>query len=391
MKLLISCPFWLSSVLAKELKILWYKPYDTFETWTYIDGDLETLYTCNIWSRVANKVYIVLAEKKVISFDQLYDLAKTVERSLYIPKFSHITTLANSKNSKIDSERTIQSIAQRAVFDKILWAERKWIDKPDAPKSEIMVNITDDHAQILINTSWEALYKRGYRSQIWAAPIKENTAAWLILLAGRRFKEVLMDPFCGSGTIAIEAAMIAKNIAPGLKRNFAFEYFKNHKKPLLDDLKKEAKSKIYPEDYHIYACDVDEEMIYMAKDNASNAWVKKSITFLIQDYHATDLPQEYGRIITNPPYGKRLKPEQLGALYETLIKQLEDGKIKGGFITDFADIEKMTTHDERKKNSLYNGGEKATFRRIQHNTPTPPPKEADNLPKISKREADLLK
>lgn len=395
MKILISCPFWLSSVLNKEIKLLWYKPYDSFDTWTFVKGDIETLYQINLWSRVANKTYIILDEKKITSFDDLFAMTKAIDRKQYVQNFSHITVFAKSKNSQLESEKTIQSITQKAIYNKLIPEHIERLDKEWVPPTDIKVTIFNDHAQLMINATWQWLFKRGYRTEVGQAPIKENLAAGLILLAGRRFKETFIDPFCGSGTIAIEAAMIAKNIAPGYKRTFAFQNFKNYKKSLLDDLKKAAKDKIYPWNYEIYGYDIDPTNIEIAQDNAANAWVQHSIIFKEKNFLTQEFQAANSWILTNPPYGKRLKPEDIWKLYQKLVETLETGKVKWGFITNNPEINGIITHTERKKNYLYNWWEPSTFRRIQHNYIEQDENNKDNTnknkkKKISPREASIL-
>jgi len=390
MKILISCPLWLSSVLNKELKMLGYKAFDTFDTWTYVEGDLKTLYQINLRSRVANKTYIILGEHKITDFDELFDRTMEKNRRNYIPNFSHISVFAKSKNSKLQSEKTIQSITQKAIYQKLL-PNKEREDQKEVPQTDIRVNIFDDKAQIMINATGQGLFKRGYRTEVGEAPIKENLAAWLILLTGWRFKEKLIDPFCGSGTFLIEAALLAKNIAPWAKRSFAFQNFKDYKKSLRDDLKKEAKSQIYPGKYQIYGYDISSDNIAIARDNAANAGVQDSVVFTEKDFFSQDFSQEQVRIITNPPYGKRIELEDIQNIYQKLINILEQGNIKGWFITNRTEIINQLNHKEWKKNYLYNGGEPSTFRRIQHNHIEQDPIRKVKKIKNNSREQELLK
>lgn len=179
----------------------------------------------NIWSRVGNKVYIQLAEKEnVRNFDDLYDLIFGIELKKYFKKNFPIVIKTSSQRSQLDSAPAIQRISKKAVVDNLTDKSGEFIDEDqDLQAFEVLVLFIDDHVRILLNTSGKALHMRGYRQEAGEAPIKESLAAALVLLGNWKFKEKFYDPFCGAGTIPIEAAMIAKNIAPGLKRRFAFE------------------------------------------------------------------------------------------------------------------------------------------------------------------------
>ncbi len=223
--------------------------------------------------------------------------------------------------------------------------------------------IRENHALILLNSSGEALHKRGYRREAGDAPIKETLAAALIMISNWRYKSNFLDPFCGSGTIAIEAALLARNIAPGLKRSFAFEDWTWYDKAHKQNTVQEAMAKIYPTgDYHIEASDIDPDMVDIAEENARRAGIPNDITFRscsVKDY--TDTPLS-GCLVTNPPYGLRLNDQDLVPLYESLTKIFKTNKgLAGGIITSwdlFLDRAKKEGFEKRK---LYNGSERCDF------------------------------
>ncbi len=361
MKILISCPLGWWSLLAKECKKLRLQPYDTFDRWTYVDGELKDVYELNIWSRIANKVYIVADEQKVYSFDDLFDTINHVPRKNYINKEHGISIKVSTKNSVLSSEKTIQSVAHKAIIKKLTSNEDQFRNIDNSrQKIKIRLLISNNTLKILINTSWTSLHERNYRQETGEAPIKENLAASLILQSWRKFGDILRDPFCGSGTIAIEAAMIAKNIAPGLQRNFAIEQMPLHQESLLTQAKIHAQKKQFDKEYNIIASDIDHSMIQIAKSNAKKAWVEDSITFMAQDFMSGKIPSHEKNIhlVSNPPYGKRLDPKELHAIYKQLLQRGNQKKITGGFVTLYP-LKKQK--GVWKSKPCYNGPDKCTF------------------------------
>lgn len=239
MELLITCPFGLGSLLAQELKRLKLKPFGTFSTGTFVETDLSGLYQINLRSRLANKVYIQIAAGEARDFDQLFE---KVKKSDYGQRTSNskISIKVSSRNSQLTSLRSIQSVAHKAILESITHFAREGEET-----TELLLILENNQLSLFINSSGASLHQRGYREKTGLAPLKENLAAAMVLLSGRKFKSPLIDPFCGSGTIAMEALLIAKNIAPGLRRKFAFEQFSRYDKHLFEQLKAEAQSKIF--------------------------------------------------------------------------------------------------------------------------------------------------
>lgn len=182
---------------------------------------MQGMMTINLRSRLANKVFIQLAEGKAETFDQLFDLVKKSDYGQFLSN-TKISLKVQTKHSQLSSSRSIQSVAHKALLESI-----QQFGQENQEVSELLLVIDKNLAKLYLNSSGPALHQRGYRLQTGTAPIKENLAAALLLLANWRFKSPLLDPFCGSGTIAIEAALLARNIAPGRWRSFAFEQFKN--------------------------------------------------------------------------------------------------------------------------------------------------------------------
>ncbi len=366
MKTFVSCPFWLSGVLNNEIKKLGIKTFDTFEAGTYADTDWEWIYKINFWSRIANKVFIVLDEEKIFDFDELFELVKKLDWGKYIKHIWQISISVKSKNSKLDSIRTIQSISHKAIIEKlkddnIIWniSTNMWFTWNT--KVEIYIHLDGNKCQVMLNTSGESLHKRWYRAETWEAPIKENLAAGLILMSGWRFKDLLVDPFCGSWTILIEACMIAKNIAPGKFRNFSFEHFPIFDKTLLGKIREEAKQKEFDWDYKIKGFDIDPQMIQIAKENIHKAHLDDFIQVEVWDFLEIDFSTfEWDkRFITNPPYGKRITLQDMEWVYEKLKTHIYDNK--WWFISGFAQLLEDKELKTWTKKNLYNGADECRF------------------------------
>ena len=261
MKLLITCSFWLGSLLAQELKRLKLVPFDTFSRGCWVETDLKGMYQINLWSRLANKVYIQLVSGEARTFDQLFDL---IRKSDYSQRTSNtnITLKVNIQSSQLSSQRTVQSVAHKALLESIAR-----IGKQQENTDELMLFLEKNQCWLYLNSSWKALYQRGYRTQAGSAPLKENLAAAMVLLSGWKFKSPLVDYFAGAGTILMEALLVAKNIAPGSHRQFAFQHFENKNLPLRENLLQEAKNQIFSGQYQLTWYDIDPKMTFSSEKN----------------------------------------------------------------------------------------------------------------------------
>lgn len=360
MRLLITCPFGLSSILWNELKRLDIAPKDSFPTGTYAEGKLKEVIQINLRSRIANKVYAQVASGPCLDFDALFELMQTVDWSQYVSVGQAAIINIHTNNSQLTSERTLQSIGNKAIYQQLNPVGGRKIDK-EIEALEVYIMITNNEASIFVNTSGRALYQRWYRSETWDAPLKENLAAAMILSSGWKYANPLRDPCCGSGTLAIEAAMIARNIAPGLQRRFAFENRKVHDTALFSQLQQEAISKQFTNKmYQIFASDIDTEVLHIASENAKRAGVADTIKFFEHDIMSplTPFDLDTTTIICNPPYGKRLAPENLDVIYNHLIGLIGHGR--GGFISSYAQCKDMLDSSWASK-KLFNGADECAF------------------------------
>lgn len=359
MKLLITCPFGTNKILNQELKFLGFSTFDHFSTGVYTESDRWGIIRCNLWSRIANKVFIETARKGAITdFDKLFDLIHAVSREDYLYLWSDISIKTFSTNSTLNSLTTIQSISHKAILKRL---EEKWdvVMKKAQTIFEIQIHINNNECSVFLNTSGNGLHERGYRKDTGEAPLKENLAAALLFLAGRSRKSNLIDPCCGSGTIVIEAAMIAKNIAPWLLRSFAFQEFSHYDPQLFSDYHTSAKDAIYPSsDYRIIWTDLDQSIITKAKANAEVAGVADCIQFRWKDIRELE-KESFERktyIISNPPYGKRLAPLDIHEVYQCFIELSKKKHSEISIISSYEDFDNLTQKRWSRK-EMRNGGE----------------------------------
>lgn len=344
MHFLISTPYNIASITKKELKFLWYPQSQVLApTMIKLEADVSAIYRINLWCRTANKCYMIIWEHDISTFDQLFETIKACPWSQYITSWQKIHITANTIDSLLYSEPAIQSISKKAVIDSLWWSDESW------SICWIHITVIKNHCYILLNTSWESLHRRWYRIA-WDAPIKENIAAALVLDTQRWYNTILRDPMCGSGTIMIEAAMIAKNIAPWLTRSFALPASFDE----MDSYRQIAKDQTITKSHTIIWSDRDPSMISLAAQNATRAWVE--CTWEVRDI--SDMPSDMGTLITNPPYGKRLQWPDLKQTYDSLIWWFEAWR-RGWFVSSY-DMP-MTDRSTRK---LFNWADEVTWYKV---------------------------
>lgn len=358
---LITSSLGLEALVKKEVQKQWYTITKVQDKAVYFQGDISAIARMNLWSRFGNIVYYIVDTKdKVDDFDTYFDIISAQDWGKYIPEESEISIHVTSVKSELSSIPTLQSVAKKAIVKGLVW-EGQLTENSEKGKIDIRILLQENELTIMLNTSGQWLHKRGYREMTGDAPLKENIAAALVMLSQWRFKNPLYDIFCGSGTIAIEAAMIARNIAPGLKREFAFETWNWIPKNLLQEEKDSAKSKEFSGEYKIYCSDIRKDVIELAKRNAHFAGVGDTIKFIAQDYQSYLRREISGTLVSNPPYGLRLEwvdTEQIHRdIAELFSKNLE---LWGGIITAHSDFESYSDI-KYKRRKLYNGGEMCYF------------------------------
>lgn len=381
-ELLAPCHFGLESVLKKEIYDLGYEISKVEDGRITFLGDEEAICRANIFLRTAERVMIQVGRFKATTFEELFQGIKAIPWEEYIPEDGKFwVKKASSINSKLFSPSDIQSIAKKAMVERMKQKYRKeWFSEDGAPYP-VRIFLLKDEVTVAIDTSGESLHKRGYRTMTSKAPLTETLAAALILLTPWRADRILVDPFCGSGTFPIEAAMIAANIAPGMNREFTAEKWANLiDKKLWYECVQEAEEMIDTTvEVDIQGYDIDGDVIKAARENAKRAGVDHMIHF--QQRAVADLrhPKKYGFIITNPPYGERLEEKadlpklygEIGAAYQNLDAW------SMFLITSYEDTERYIGRKADKNRKIYNGMLKTYFYQFMGPKPPKRPKRED--------------
>lgn len=366
-KLAAVCTFGLEAVVKRELQELGYENLETDNGWVYFDAEVKDIAIANINLRSAERVMLILGQFKALSFEELFNKTYDLPWEEWISVDGRFTVKGKSVKSKLFSVPDCQSIVKKAVVKKL--AEEydvEWFSESGA-EFTILVSIHKDIATISMDTtgSREGLFKRGYREISTIAPLKETMAAALIQLSYWNKNRILLDPMCGSGTIPIEAALIGRNIAPGLNRNFASEGWNKVKPEYFKNAKFEARKKIDLDiDIKIYAYDISKRAISIAKQNAIEAGVEDCIEFEARDIKSFDKPPfDYGILITNPPYGERIGSEdEIKEIHKTIGKVFGRNNTWSNYIiTSNEDFEKDYGKKADKKRKLFNGDVKVEF------------------------------
>lgn len=359
-ELMAPCHFGMEAVLKREIIDLGYEITKVEDGKVYFEGDEDAICRANVFLRTAERVLIKCASFKAESFEELFDETEKTDWSQYIPKDGKFwVAKAASVNSKLFSPSDIQSIIKKAMVKSmtrsygIEWFEENGASYP------FRVFIMKDVVTIGLDTSGDSLHKRGYRKLVSKAPVAENLAAAMIMLTPWRGDRILIDPFCGSGTIPIEAAMMAANIAPGMNRDFISDSWDNLiKRKYWYDVIDEANDLVNLNvETDIQGFDIDGDIIKCAKQNAEAAGVEKLIHFQKRPVSELNHPKKYGFLITNPPYGERiLDKEELPKLYTELsdgFKRLDS--FSAYIITGYEDVEKYMGRKADKNRKIYNG------------------------------------
>ena len=374
-ELIAPCHFGLEAVLKKEILDLGYEISQVEDGRVTFYGEADAACRANIFLRTAERVLLKVGSFKAVTFDELFEKTKALPWEAYIPKDGKFwVAKASSVKSKLFSPSDIQSIMKKAMVERLKSKYRiQWFQE-DGASYPLRVFLMKDIVTIGIDTSGDSLHKRGYRPAAGKAPISETLAAALIMLTPWRKDRILVDPFCGSGTFPIEAAMMAAKIAPGMNRSFTAETWTNliGKKYWYEAID-EANDLIEDEiETDIQGYDIDGSVVRMARENAENAGVAHLIHF--QERAVKDLrhPKKYGFIITNPPYGERLEDrETLPQIYREFgesFKGLDNWSAY--MITSFEDAERYFGRKADKNRKIYNGMLKTYFYQFQG--PKPP-------------------
>ncbi len=369
------CHFGLEAVLKRELTDLGIEITKVEDGKVSFSGDESTCARANVFLRTTERVLLKVGVFRAETFDELFEKTKQIPWEEYLPQDAKFwVAKANSVNSKLFSPSDIQSIMKKAIVERMkLKYKTDWFEENGA-SYPLRVTILKDEVTVCIDTSGESLHKRGYRKLTSKAPITETLAAALIMLTPWNKDRILVDPFCGSGTIPIEAALIGANMAPGMNRSFLAESWTNlFPGKVWEQAKQEANDLVRKDiQMTIQGYDLDGEIVKAARQNARWAGVDQFIHFQQKPMKELSSNKKYGFIITNPPYGERLEEKkELPELYK------EMGKVFGALdawsyyiITGYEDAQKYIGRQADKNRKIYNGMMKTYF--YQYMGPKPP-------------------
>ena len=356
-EIIITTLFGLESLVKREVHRLGYETTSVEDGRVTFWGDWEAVCRANMWIRTGERVLVKIAEFNAVTFDELFEGTKSVDWQHIIGRNDAFPVKGYSLKSTLASVRDCQAIIKKAAADKLSQAYGiSWLPE-DGVTYQINFSVFKDKVTLMIDTSGEGLHKRGYRQISNVAPLKETLAAAMVEISHWRFEYPLCDPFCGSGTIPIEAAMIKRNIAPGISRTFACNSFPQISADLQAKVLDEAESLERDVPLEIYAYDIDPDTVELAKNNAVKAGVGKFVIPKQGDARKLDLSMPYGSVICNPPYGERIgEIKECEQLYREIGKSFKDlDKWSYYIITSNENFESLFGKRADKKRKLYNG------------------------------------
>ena len=377
-ELIAPCHFGLEAVMKREILDLGYEITSVEDGKVTFEGDAEAIAYANVFLRTTERILLKIGQFRAETFEELFEKTKALPWERYIPKDGKFwVTKANSVKSKLFSPSDIQSIMKKAMVERLKTVyHTEWFQE-DGSSFPIRVSILKDVVTVGLDTSGVSLHKRGYRKMTAKAPITETLAAALLMLTPWKKDRILVDPFCGSGTFPIEAAMMAAQIAPGMNRSFLAEEWKHlvpakHWYNVMDDAAERVDRNVETD---IQGFDIDGNVINAARENAKLAQVDHLIHFQQRPVAELSHPKKYGFLVTNPPYGERLEEkESLPELYRTLgerFRALDSWSMY--LITSYEDAQRYIGKNADKNRKIYNGMLKTYF--YQYSGPKPPRRE----------------
>ena len=356
--------FGVEAITAREVKELGYKDVTVENGKVTFVGDEAALCRSNLWIRTAERIYVKIGEFTATTFEELFEGTKALSWEDWIPEDGRFPVEGYSIKSKLFSVSDCQAIVKKAVVERLKKKYKKeWFEENGATY-KIKFSLMKDKVTLMIDTSGDGLHKKGYRVISNEAPLRETLAAAMIMLSFWKPDRPLIDPFCGSGTIPIEAAMIGINLAPGLKRQFVSEKWWRISNKLWKEAREEAVGAIKKDiTLNIKGYDIDENAIKLSKDNARKAGVEKYITFENISLKDLKTDDKYGVIICNPPYGERMgELKEVEKLYKEMGKVFKKLDTWSFYIlTSHERFEKLFGREASKKRKLYNGMLKAYY------------------------------
>ena len=383
-ELIAPCHFGLEAVLKKEILDLGYEIAQVEDGKVTFLGDAEAICRANIFLRTTERILLKVGSFKAVTFEELFQGTKALPWEEYIPQDGRFwVKKANSIKSKLFSPSDIQSIMKKAMVERMKQGYDVSVIPETGADYPVRVSLYKDIVTVALDTTGESLHKRGYRKLTSKAPIEETLAAALIMLTPWNKDRILVDPFCGSGTFPIEAAMMAANMAPGMNRSFLSEDWKQiiPRKCWYEAMDEAQEMVDDTVSVDIQGYDLDPEVIKAARANAELAGVAHMIHFQQRPVAELSHPKKYGFVITNPPYGERIEDKKnLPALYTQIGERFKALDSWSAFIiTSYEDVEKYMGRKADKNRKIYNGMMKTYF--YQFLGPKPPRRKTEGAPK----------
>lgn len=386
-ELIAPCHFGLEAVLKREILDLGYEISRVEDGKVSFWGDEQAVAYANMFLRTAERVLLKVGEFKATTYDELFEATKALAWEEYIPANGKFwVKKASSIKSKLFSPSDIQSIMKKAMVERLKQKYHKEWFEEDGASYPVRVSLMKDIVTVAIDTTGVSLHKRGYRKLQSKAPISETLAAALIMLTPWKSDRILVDPFCGSGTFLIEAAMMASNMAPGIQRSFLAEDWKEliprrHWYDALEEAQDLVDTHL---DMDLQGFDIDGDVVKNARENAAAAGVDHLIHFQQREVGKLRHPKKYGFLITNPPYGERLEDKKMLPDLYRQIGQVYEGLDSWSMylITSYEDAERYIGRKADKNRKIYNGMIRTYY--YQFNGPKPPKRHSDGLGKNQK-------
>lgn len=371
--LIATAAFGLEAIVKREVQKLGYTDMEVENGRIMFKGDLLAIARSNLWLRCADRVKLVIGEFKATTFDELFEKTKALPWGDWLVENAEFPVSGKSVKSTLFSVPDCQAIVKKAIVESLKNKYKVGWFEEDGPLYKIEVAILKDRVTLTIDTSGEGLHRRGYRDHIGTAPLKETMAAALIDLSFWNPDRLLVDPLCGSGTIPIEAALIGKNIAPGMYRTFASEDWPVIPKEVWREARKETHELAdFDRKLEIMGTDIDPEVLKVARRNAGEAFVEDDIHFQQMPLNEWRSAKKYGVIISNPPYGERISDEEeIIKLYTEMGRVFREHDTWSYYIiTPYEDFERVFGRKADRKRKLYNGNIKIDY--YQYHGPRPP-------------------
>lgn len=381
LELIATAAFGLEAVVSRELEALGYHEQIVEDGKVTFTGDELAICRCNLWLRSADRVLLKIGGFPAKDFPALFDQTALLPWSEWLPADAKFPVSGKSVKSGLYAVSTVQGVTKKAIVEHLKkHHNRHWFEEsgPDFP---IEVSILKDFATLTIDTSGLGLHKRGYRQEVGPAPLKETLAAALVMLSYWNPERPFIDPFCGSGTIPIEAALIARNMAPGINRHFTAEDWPRIPRELWKQAREEAKDKLLKKaPLPLVGQDIDPKVLKLAKKHAQDAGVSTDIDFKKDDVLELKKTRDYGVIICNPPYGERLGDKSSAeAIYDDMADAFAPFDTWSKYIlTSHPGFEHFFRKQADRRRKLYNGRIECTY--YQYFGPKPPGAEREITP-----------